>query len=86
LLEKGKITRQGEPLELFNLNLNDTIFEVKGEIISIQNKNSQYTVMVLIGINIIKVAVQESEIKNMKIGDMVVLSSTTLNPILRREK
>ena len=81
-IKDGGISKHGSPLTIF---ANDTLsgkFQFTGEVIVIVQEEVIYIVTVLIGNHIVKVIAQASEIKDLKIGDKVVVASKAFNPVL----
>jgi molybdate transport system ATP-binding protein len=80
----GEITQDGTPNEVFsNQNISGK-FKIIGEILSIKKSDILYIVEVLTNNEIVKVTAVEDEIKNLKIGDKLLLSSKAFNPILMK--
>jgi molybdate transport system ATP-binding protein len=82
VLEQGKITRQGNPSEIFsNQNISGK-FKFIGEILKIEPQDVVIIVSVLIQNNVVKVIAEKSEIQTLSIGDKVVVASKAFNPLL----
>lgn len=80
----GRITDDGTPSEVFaNQNLSGK-FKVVGEVLGIEKNDILYVVEVLAHNEIIKVTAVKNDIKNLNIGDKIVLSSKAFNPILSK--
>ncbi len=84
VIEEGKITKQGTPIEVFSNKKLSGKFQFAGEILSIEKEDVVYIVTVLIGVNIVKVVAVESEIHSMKVGDKVMVASKAFNPLLQK--
>jgi molybdate transport system ATP-binding protein len=84
LLEKGKITREGTSSEFFANHRMSAKFQFTGEVISIEKEKVVYIVSVLIGMNLVKVIADESEIRDLLPGDKVVVASKAFNPIIQK--
>jgi len=82
ILEKGKIVQTGHPEEVFMNRRISGKFKFTGEVIKIVQEEVVYIVTVLIQSDLVKVIVQEPEIKDLKVGDKVVVASKAFNPIL----
>lgn len=81
-IENGKITNQGNPLEIFTENKISAKFQLTGEILKIEKEDVVFVVTIIIGNNIIKTIAQETEVMNLAIGDKVIVASKAFNPIL----
>lgn len=80
----GEIQQDGTPNEVFsNQNISGK-FKIIGEILSIKKSDILYIVEVLTNNEIVKVTAVEDEIKDLKIGDKLLLSSKAFNPILMK--
>lgn len=80
----GNISQDASPSELFaNQNLSGK-FKVIGDIVNIRKSDILYVVEVLVHNEIIKVTAVANDIKNLNIGDKIVLSSKAFNPILSK--
>lgn len=78
----GKIIKDGNPSEVFsNQNISGK-FKMVAQILDIRKSDILYIVEVLANNEIIKVTAVENEIKELKIGDKLLLSSKAFNPIL----
>jgi molybdate transport system ATP-binding protein len=82
-LDGGKILKQGKPGEVFSEGKISSKFKVAGEIIELKKADIVYIVSVLSANNIIKVIATEGEIKNLKIGQRVLLASKAFNPLIQ---
>ena len=83
-ISSGNITDDGSPAKVFaNQNLSGK-FKVVGDILSIEKNDILYIIEVLMHNEIIKVTAVEKDIKNLKIGDKILLSSKAFNPILTK--
>lgn len=81
-LKNGRIVRQGSPQEVF---LNKEIsgkFQFTGEVLGIERQGVVYIVTALVQNNMVKIIAQEEEIKDINIGDKVMLVSKAFNPII----
>ncbi len=84
ILDEGKITRQGLPIQVFSNKQVSGKFQFAGEIISIDKEDVVYIVTILIGVNIVKIVAVESEIQSMLPGDKVMVTSKAFNPLLQK--
>lgn len=80
IIENGKIDKQGDPSILFDSPKQDIPFQVTGEVIQIQKKDTKHTISVLIGNTLINVEAQEQEVLELTIGCKVLLTSNKFNP------
>ena len=82
VLEDGKIIKSGKPEDVFIQEKLSGKVKFTGEILNIQKDDIIYVVSVLIGGSVIKVITTEEEIKNLSIGDKVVIASKSFNPFI----
>ena len=86
VIENGTITKQGTPSEVFSSHSNSEKFQFIGEILKIEKENFIYIVSILIGTSIVKIIAMEEEIKTLRTGEKIVVSSKAFNPILSKLK
>ena len=80
----GEIQQDGTPNEVFsNQNISGK-FKIIGEVLSIKKSDILYIVEVLTNNEIVKATAVEDEIKDLKIGDKLLLSSKAFNPIINK--
>ena len=84
LLENGRITRQGTPLEIFSARQASNKFQFTGEVLNIEREDVIYVVSVLIGNSLLKVVATEEEVRELTIGDRVLVTSAAFNPVLQK--
>lgn len=84
ILEDGKITKQGNPVDIFTNKQVSGKFQFIGEIIRLEKEDVLYIATILIGVNFVKIIVEENEIKTIKIGDKVMVASKAFNPVIKK--
>ncbi len=82
VLSSGKVIKEGNPQDVFAANNISGKFKFVGEILKIEPQDVVYVVTVLIQTNVVKIIAQESEIKEMNIGDKVMVASKAFNPVI----
>jgi molybdate transport system ATP-binding protein len=83
-LERGSVLRQGSPEELFLQNRISGKFRFTGQVLSIEASGVVHIVTVLIQNQLVKVVAQEKEIRDLKVGDRVLVASKAFNPVLQK--
>ncbi len=83
-VERGRIVRQGKPLEVFGDLMVSGRVEFTGEVLAIERNEVVYAVSVLVGNRIVSIIATDDEIRELRIGDQVVLLSKTFQPMLQR--
>ncbi|MGI6724376.1 MAG: ABC transporter ATP-binding protein [Arcobacteraceae bacterium] len=83
-LDKGVISKQGTPYELFSKENLSGKFKFTGEIVGIKKSDIVYIVNILIAQDIIKVIATKDEVKSLNIGDKVIVSSKAFNPLIMK--
>ena len=81
-LNNGVVDRQGTPSEVFLKDLPSGKFRQSGTIVEISVNGLVAIVRVLVGNWRIEVVVCKSEGENLKVGDLVLVSSKAWNPII----
>ncbi|MDD5372714.1 MAG: ATP-binding cassette domain-containing protein [Sulfurimonas sp.] len=80
----GEITNDGTPTQVFaNQNLSSK-FKITAEVLSIKKSDILYVVELLSHNEIIKVTATERDIKNIREGEKVLVSSKAFNPIFTK--
>ncbi len=84
IIEKGKIIKQGKPIELLaNNSLNENI-QFTGEIIRMEQKeDSKCMITLLTGTNLIHMNMDQKECSILKIGTKVQITSNSFEPVLK---
>jgi len=82
ILEQGKILRSGRPDEIFGEDALSGKFKFVGSILHLQKDGFLYIVTIQVGRDLTKAVATEEEVKNLKIGDKVIVSAKAFNPIL----
>ncbi|SHG25923.1 ABC transporter ATP-binding protein [Flagellimonas flava] len=85
-LHHGKVIQQGNPTDVFTQSSLSGKFKFKGEVIQIQQEDVVFVVSVLIQNELVKIVAQESEVKELSIGDTVIVASKAFNPIIYKIK
>ena len=81
-LDKGKITQQGTPENVFISHSISDKYKKVGTILSIYKADIVNIVNIISGKNIIKLISTDDEITGLSVGDKVIIASKTFNPIL----
>lgn len=81
-LNNGVVDKQGTPSEVFLKDLPSGKFRQSGTIVEISMSGLVAIVRVLVGNWSIEVVVSKSEGENLKVGDLVLVSSKAWNPII----
>lgn len=83
VINKGLIIKEGNPEEVFSEARLSNKFKVTGEILEIKKSDVIYVLSILSGNNILKVVATKDEIKNLKLGQKVLIASKAFNPIIQ---
>lgn len=81
-LNNGVVDKQGTPSEVFLKDLPSGKFRQSGTIVEISVNGLVAIVRVLVGNWSVEVVVSKSEGENLKVGDLVLVSSKAWNPII----
>ena len=80
----GEIEEDGTPNELFSNQKISSKFKIVGEILSIKKSDILYIIEILSNNEVVKATAVEDEIKDLKIGEKILLSSKAFNPIVNK--
>ena len=83
-MEKGLITREGTPDEVFLSRATSGKFQFTGEVLRLQREDLVWVVTIRIQSQVVKVVVLEEEAAGLAVGDRVSVASKAFNPILTR--
>ncbi len=83
-LKEGKIYKQGNPKDVFLHDLPSGKFRHSGVVLEIRESGLVAILSILIGNEITQITAQKEEIKDIKRGDFVLISSKAWNPILSK--
>ena len=84
VMEKGKITRTGNPYEVFTTHQIRSKFQFTGEVLAIEKEDVIFILTLLIGNNVVKIIAQSSEVKDLGVGDRVMVASKAFNPVIQK--
>lgn len=86
VLDEGKMTKEGEPDEVFASRSLSNKFSFAGDVVAIKKADVVNIVTVRVGTSISRIVAIDEEIENIKIGDTVVLASKAFNPVMLKVK
>lgn len=81
-LDRGRISKDGTPEEVFFRNKLSGKFRFIGEVLQIQKEEVIYVVTVRVHSSVVKIIADASDIKDLKPGDRVAMASKAFNPVL----
>lgn len=84
ILDNGKITKEGNPIDVFSEKKLSGKFQFTGQVLEIKKEGFLYLILILIGTNIVKIVAEEDDIKNLDIGDRILVASKAFNPIIHK--
>lgn len=81
-LEAGRITKSGPPVQLLTDQSISGKFKFIGEILEIKKSDVVNILTIQIGRNLTKVVATDEEIKDLRVGEKVIVSAKAFNPII----
>lgn len=84
VLEQGRISQQGSPTKVWGSTNLSGKFQFTGEIIQIEAQGFLRVLSILIGKDLVKVVADETEMKDLKVGNKVLVASKAFNPIIKK--
>ena len=84
VLENGKIIQQGSPIDVFSKKEMNGQFQFTGEVVSIQKQNIDFVIAILIGKDLMKIVVSETQANALTIGEQVQVTSDIFNPVIQK--
>ena len=85
-IKNGIISKDGPPIDVFLNKGSSYKFSFVGEIISIKKVDIIYVGIVVSHNNFSEVVLTEEDIRELKIGDKVLVASKAFNPVIRKIK
>jgi len=83
-LDHGKIVNMGKPKELFIQSAKNDGIEFSGEIISIETRNSDAKVTVLIGRDLMHITIDLELASKLMLGEKIIISSERFDPVIKK--
>lgn len=83
-IEDGRIVREGKPTEFFGNKSLSGKFQFTGTVVDIKEEELLAIASVLVGNQLIKVVISDSEQRSLRIGDEVIVASKAFNPIIKK--
>lgn len=84
VLKDGKIKTSGQPIDVFSHQKLSGKFQFTGQILEINKEGFLYLILILIGTNIVKIVAEEEDVKDLKVGDHILVASKAFNPIIHK--
>ncbi len=84
VLSDGKVIKSGKPEDIFIQEKISGKVKFSGQVLKIEKEDVVFIVSVLVGNNVIKVVSVEDEIKDIKVGDTVLIASKAFNPFIMK--
>lgn len=82
VIEGGKIVKMGSAAKVFSERQISSKIQMRGEVLSIIKSEVVYIVEISVGNTIVKIIATEEEIKELKVGESVMVISKAFNPII----
>ena len=82
VIDRGRTIRSGTPLEVFLENITSHKFSFASTILSIRKVDCIYLAVIGVGNELVEVVLSEKDVKNLNVGDEVLVASKAFNPIV----
>lgn len=82
VLDRGDVTRSGNPTEVFSRSQLSNKFRFTGEVVHIEPSGVVGIIHVLVGQDIVQVIASEREVVSLKVGKRVLIASKAFNPLI----
>ncbi len=82
LLSNGKIIKKGTPKEILLKTNGSQKFSFSGELLEIKKVDVIFIAIISIGQQLVEIVVNENEIKELKIGQIITISSKAFSPTI----
>lgn len=84
LLEAGKVARRGSPHQVFLQQKSQGKLHLQAQILAIRIEEVVYVVSLLIGQEIIEIIASQEDLKGLKVGDQIAISTKAFSPQITR--
>jgi molybdate transport system ATP-binding protein len=84
VIERGKILRRGKTLDVFFDRAASNKFSFVSHILSIRKVDAVYLAVIGAGNELVEVVLCESDLKELNVGDEVLVASKAFNPIVQK--
>jgi len=83
LLDNGRVINDNTPKEVLLKTSGSQKFSFEGELLDIQKVDVIYVAIIAIGQQLVEVVISSAEVKTLKIGDVVNVSTKAFSPIIK---
>ncbi|MCW8837272.1 MAG: ATP-binding cassette domain-containing protein [Thiovulaceae bacterium] len=84
VLDAGKVINDGKPKDILLKTKGSQKLSFSGELLDIKKVDIIYIAVIAIGQQIVEVVINEDEVQNLKVGDLVTLSTKAFSPQIRK--
>jgi len=84
VIEGGRTAARGRPAEVFGNRRISGKFQFTGEVLAIAPSDVVFTLSILIGNQVVQVIATAQELRDIRVGDTVMLVSKAFNPIVMK--
>ena len=86
ILKDGQIIKDDKPISIFTKQKITSSFKLNATVLDIKDKENLSILTLSFGANIIEISVSKKEAKELKVGDSIIISSKSFNPIIEKIK
>ena len=86
ILKDGQIIKDDKPISIFTKQKITSSFKLNAKVLDIKDKENLSILTLSFGSNIIEISVSKKEAKELKVGDSIIISSKSFNPIIEKIK
>jgi len=86
LLEQGKIIKDGTPKKVLLKTNGSQKFSFSGELLEIKKVDVIFIAIISIGQQLVEIVVNEDEVKDLKIGDTLTVSTKAFSPLITKHR
>jgi len=85
VLEHGKVINEGSPKKVLLKTNGSQKFSFSGELLDVKKVDVIFIAVISIGQQLVEIVVNEDEVKNIKIGDTLSVSTKAFSPIIKSQ-
>lgn len=84
VIEGGRTVARGRPAEVFSNRRISGKFQFTGEVVAVEPNDVVFTLSILIGNRVVQVIATAQEMRDIQVGDTVMLVSKAFNPLVMK--
>ena len=80
------VIKKGNPIEIFSKNKSSEIIHLEGEFLKVKKEENQFYGIILLGVEILKIKMEETDTLKFKTGEKVLINFKNTFPKIEKLK